>query len=398
MHLASGNGRISGKRFQHNTVSSDTSYQRSAMTRNYASLRWPRWMMGKWTQICVPTAAVDDWGNGRQYTCIIGLHKLPSPLKPTAFDSFMKKFILAVLLILSVQTLRSQQVSNVRFDQSGKQVVITYDLAGDASSSYTISLYYCISDGPWQGPVKSVIGNVGPGQKTGNGKKITWSVLDELDKLTGEIRFKVQPEVVFGDNSDGSSGTFTDARDGKTYKTIRIGNQVWMAENLGYLPTVSHPKTGSEKEKFYYIYGVEIENANIAKLLSNYSTYRVLYNWPAALTACPSGWHLPSDAEWTTLTNFLGTAAGGKMKETGTTHWNSPNMGATNASGFAAFPGGNRSSSGGFGSLGYGAYFWSSSEYDASHAWDRGLYYGIVGVDRDYDTKSYGFSARCLQN
>ena len=116
---------------------------------------------------------------------------------------------------------------------------------------------------------------------------------------------------------------FTDARDGTHYDAVKIGNQVWMAENLKYLPSVVGPATGSETAAYYYVYDYDGTDVMAAKATANYTTYGVLYNWPAAMNACPTGWHLPSDAEWTELTDYLGGSgvAGGKLKEIGTTHW-----------------------------------------------------------------------------
>jgi uncharacterized protein (TIGR02145 family) len=115
---------------------------------------------------------------------------------------------------------------------------------------------------------------------------------------------------------------------------------------------------------------------------------------------CPAGWHLPTDAEWTTLTTYLGGEGieGGKMKETGTTHWASPNTGATNSSGFTALPGGYRGTNVTFSDLTVAGNFWSASESSATIAWYRYLVYGNANVYRYYYFKSYGFSARCLQN
>ena len=115
---------------------------------------------------------------------------------------------------------------------------------------------------------------------------------------------------------------------------------------------------------------------------------------------CPAGWHLPTDAEWTTLTTYLGgeSVAGGKMKETGTTHWLSPNTGATNSSGFTALPGGTRDYNGPFLTLTYYGYFWSASEYSTSLAWYRRIDYNYAAVYSYHSNKSYGFSARCLKN
>ena len=116
---------------------------------------------------------------------------------------------------------------------------------------------------------------------------------------------------------------------------------------------------------------------------------------------CPDGWHLPSDAEWTVLTDYLGgeSLAGGKLKEAGTTHWWSPNTGATNSSGFTALPGGGRANTGGFYPTCKSALFWSATEYDSSDAWDRYLSYNYSAVYRTklYD-KSHGFSVRCVKD
>lgn len=186
--------------------------------------------------------------------------------------------------------------------------------------------------------------------------------------------------------------------DGKNYSIIKIGDQIWMGENIAYLPSVSSSSTGSNTIPYYYVYDYEGTNVVSAKAVSNYSTYGALYNWEAAKIACPSGWHLPSDAEWTILTDYLGSSAGGLMKEVGTTHWESPNAGATNVSGFTALPGGCRYYNGGFNNLGISATFWSASENGASSAWNRNLLYDDGGVYRYNVNRSGGFSVRCLQN
>jgi len=133
---------------------------------------------------------------------------------------------------------------------------------------------------------------------------------------------------------------------------------------------------------------------------ANCATYGRLYDWETVLGVCPSGWHLPSDAEWTALTTFLGgvSIAGGKMKEAGTAHWSSPNTGATNSSGFTALPGGNRSYNGVFYYLTEDAYFWSAAGHSSTNAWNRSLYYNTEYVDRNYFSKTNGFSARCVQD
>ena len=211
-----------------------------------------------------------------------------------------------------------------------------------------------------------------------------------------------------------TSGTFIDSRDGNEYNWVQIGDQIWMAENLKYLPSVVGPSTGSGTTPYYYVYGYDGRNVTDAKATANYNTYGVLYNWPAAMNGaassttnpsgvqgvCPDGWHLPSDAEWTELTDYLGgtSDAGGKLKETGTTHWNSPNTSATNETGFTALPGGNRYYDGSFDGIGSNGNWWSATEYGTDDAWNRGMYYGNGDVYRDNINKELGFSVRCVRD
>jgi uncharacterized protein (TIGR02145 family) len=125
---------------------------------------------------------------------------------------------------------------------------------------------------------------------------------------------------------------------------------------------------------------------------------------------CPTGWHIPSDAEWCQMelyldatincsaTGYRGTDAGGKLKETGTTHWTSPNTGATNSSGFTAFPGGFRNTDGSFPGLAEDGNTWSSTENSSSNGWFRNLGYEYSSVYRDNYLKTYGFSGRCVKD
>jgi len=212
-----------------------------------------------------------------------------------------------------------------------------------------------------------------------------------------------------------SFDSFTDPRDETDYQTVTIGNQVWMAENLRYLPSVVGPETGSQTNPQYYVYGYDgTDDVNAAKATANYTTYGVLYNWPAAMAGsasstanpsgiqgvCPAGWHLPSDAEWTQLTDNLGgeSVAGGKLKETGTTHWNIPNEGATNETGFTALPGGYRHPNEVFARLGENGGWFSASEGPTVHAWIRGVYYISDGVERAIFFKDLGYSVRCVKD
>jgi uncharacterized protein (TIGR02145 family) len=193
-----------------------------------------------------------------------------------------------------------------------------------------------------------------------------------------------------------------------------------MAENLAYLPSVS-PSSGSFGSPYYYVYGYEGTNVDEAKATSNYTTYGVLYSWTAAMAGatssdsnpsgvqgvCPSSWHLPSDAEWTQLTDYLGGEgiAGGKLKEAGYAHWESPNTAATNESGFTALPGGYYYDyTGAFSDLGIFGGWWSSTENPQpshpTYSFLRTMYYNSGGVSLDLGKghKINGFSVRCVKD
>jgi len=207
---------------------------------------------------------------------------------------------------------------------------------------------------------------------------------------------------------------FLDSRDGNYYNAVRIGNQIWMADNLKYLPSISGPGTGSTTNPYYYVYDYDGAILNDAKATSSYITYGVLYNWPAAMNgaasstsnpsgvqgACPTGWHLPSDAELTQLTNYLGgeSVAGGKLKETGTVHWLDPNLGATNETFFTALPGGYRNGDGTFDGVFKYCELWSTTDFSDTNAFGRIIWYTGSNVSRSSFNKSLGFSIRCLRD
>lgn len=194
--------------------------------------------------------------------------------------------------------------------------------------------------------------------------------------------------------------SFTDSRDGNVYETVEIGTQCWMKENLAYLPLVSPPSGGSQTSSYYYVNGYSGGNVSEAKATANYQTYGVLYNWTASLTACPEGWHLPASGEWDVLEDYLGgySVAGGKMKEVGTAHWNSPNTGATNSSGFTGLPGGYRYQFSYFGNPGIFGIFWSSTESWTTNAMGRLLSHSFEDVQVESYNKMYGLSVRCLRD
>lgn len=195
--------------------------------------------------------------------------------------------------------------------------------------------------------------------------------------------------------------TVTDI-EGNVYNTITIGTQVWMIENLKAtkyndgtsIPNVTNNTAwGNLTTPGYCWYNNDVSNKNL---------YGALYNWYAVNTnkLAPQGWHVPTDAEWTTLTTFLGgeSIAGGKLKETGTSHWQSPNTGATNEPGFTALPGGYRSYVVTFYNIcSYGGW-WSSTEDDTIYAWFRSLYSDYSDAYRNGGDKSCGFSVRCVRD
>jgi len=209
------------------------------------------------------------------------------------------------------------------------------------------------------------------------------------------------------------SATVTDI-DGNVYQTVTIGTQEWMAENLKVthyrngdpIPHVTDAATWEGLTSGAYC---EYDNDG-----GNVATYGRLYNWYAvddSRNIAPEGWHVPTDEEWKQLEMYLGmsqseaddagwrgTDEGGKLKESGTTHWASPNTGATNESGFTALPGGYRFGSGYFDGMGYLAGFWSSTEGSSSNAWYRGLGYDDAQVYRGYHYEHYGFSVRCVRD
>ena len=190
--------------------------------------------------------------------------------------------------------------------------------------------------------------------------------------------------------------------DGNVYKTVTIGTQIWMAENLKtikyndgtVIPLVTDGAGWAALTTPAYCWFNNDESTYKA-------AYGALYNWYTVNTGtlCPTGWHVPSDAEWTTLTTYLGeSVAGGKLKEAGTTHWASPNTGATNETGYTALPGGYRCSCAAFYSIGYFGFWWSATENVVAYALIRGLYYSNSDVYRNYNYKKSGFSVRCLRD
>jgi uncharacterized protein (TIGR02145 family) len=190
---------------------------------------------------------------------------------------------------------------------------------------------------------------------------------------------------------------------GNTYNTLSIAKQVWMAENLRTtkysdgtdIPHVTSARGWSKLKTPGYCW----YNNDTA---SNKSTYGVLYNWYTVYTfrLCPSGWHVPDEEEWNILIDYLGESslAGIKLKEEGTTHWQKPGTGATNASGFTALPGGSRDMKGLFVYNGLKGQWWCADDSTANTAWLRSMDFSNNGVTSFFNNKSEGSSVRCLKD
>lgn len=191
--------------------------------------------------------------------------------------------------------------------------------------------------------------------------------------------------------------------DGNTYHTVTIGSQDWLVENL----RATRYQNG---EAIPMVTGGSEWNNLATGAFCNYendaaygSAYGHLYNWYAVIDSrniCPKGWRVPTDEDWDILTSFLGgdVIAAGKLKESTASYWDSPNVGATNESGFTALPAGYRSVKGEFHSLGSYTFFWSSTGYAAETAWCRFFQNASDQIDRTDNYKAFGFSVRCIKD
>jgi len=193
--------------------------------------------------------------------------------------------------------------------------------------------------------------------------------------------------IILVSSGTGYSQTVKDI-DGNVYKTVRIGTQVWMAENLRVTKT---PK------------GEPVNAWAPRDSISLVPVYGRMYDWETANKVCPDGWHLPSETEWQTLIDYLGgyMVAGGKIKEAGTAHWRSPNKGATNETGFTALPMGYRTKKGKYINFNRNfAYWWTSTPYETDVAMGIYITYGEPIIYKYYYsfTRDMGFAVRCIKN
>ena len=221
----------------------------------------------------------------------------------------------------------------------------------------------------------------------------------------------LQNNLLVGGNINIAGTVFKDSTkitdvDGNIYNTVKIGTQVWMAENLkttklndgtAIALVTSNETWGTLSSPGYCWYNNDEPGTKL--------TYGALYNWYTLNTSklCPSGWHIPDNSEWTVLTDYLGgiSIAGGKLKEAGTAHWSTPNTGATDEVYYTALPGGARGGTGDFANIGLYGYWWAADAHaiDPDFAWGFVLSYNSAAVIRaDYYFKRDGFSVRCLKD
>lgn len=302
--------------------------------------------------------------------------------------------IMAFSLMAFAANAQLQYISNItvvqRADASGL-VDVHFDLVAQPNEYY-IYMEASFDAGDTFTPVlhQYTSGDIGP-ISPGTGYHIVWDGLHSFPETYG-------PQSQLRINAVSCPETVTDI-DGNTYQTVPIGGQCWMKENLN----VTKNPAGTSITRYCYD-----DNTN------NCDTYGGLYTWDVMMNGssssnnipsgvqgiCPIGWHIPSDAEWTVLTDYLGGAsvAGGKMKEAGTAHWNLPNTGATNSSGFTGLPGGYRNYNGTFGYIGNTGFWWSSNEEGTSIAWFRAMSHTNAALTRNPNYMNYGLSVRCLRD
>ena len=238
---------------------------------------------------------------------------------------------------------------------------------------------------------------------------VNWSDLSTANPRTdtnvqGNISVTARFTVDCGDS-------FVDARDSNSYPIVSIGFQCWMAKNLAYLPSVSPSASGNDTDPYYYVYNYQGTNVTTAKAQANYTTYGVLYNYPSAISACPSGWHLPTHDEFTDLERFICTSAScvtdfpydnstiGNRGTNEGSKLSSYTLNGNNSSGFSGLMPGIRTSISSFLGIGGNGPLWSSTILLANnYPWVRYLYSSAAYVRRMTVIPSSGLPVRCIKN
>ena len=287
-----------------------------------------------------------------------------------------------------------------------------YDVKIDDNNKDNAYSVRCIKDGSFFMPVSS-----SSAESSSSFAKVVSS--SSKDKSSSSVELASPCRTRDSDNCE--YGTLTDDRDGQTYKTVKIGKQWWMAENLNYAYT-DVPYKYKEDEKVYtsdstsWCYG---DNS------SNCAEYGRFYTWAAAMDSagtwstngkgcgysktcsptypirgvCPTGWHLPDITEWKTLFAAVGgESTAGQMLLKWTTGWSTNGVTVSNAYAFSALLAGIRSYNGEYIFEGEDAYFWSSTEYDRNGVYYVGFAYGVDSAAKSYSVKYDGFPVRCLKD
>ena len=220
--------------------------------------------------------------------------------------------------------------------------------------------------------------------ETGDARFLELKTIVAFQEVESQLNLTMQKVLLHG--------RFTDLRDNHIYPFKTIGNLTWMTENLAYLPEVSPSAKGSSQKACYYVYGYQGTDTLAAKATENYGKYGVLYNRPAALKACPTGWHLSAmDQDWNAMIIGLGSQAAKMMR---TVNGWADHGGGDNLSGFSALPGGRANDAGAFAEADYNAYFWSSTKLSGMAAFivlNQHLY-SLTGSDIQ------GLSVRCVRD
>ena len=308
------------------------------------------------------------------------------------------RLVITILLVSACSLFAADPtVGNLTFQQrtDGSLIVnIEYDLSITDTETEKVKITVAASDDggtTWDLVCSSLTGDVGDNITENGHKAIVWDFYADNPGVESDqciVRATAQ-----------EFGTMTDY-DGNTYQTVKIGDQWWMAENL----KVTHYSNGkpiafhfNDRDWSAVEFGAFAYYNNDS---SNGTDYGCLYNWYAVNDSyglAPSGWHVPTDAEWTTLTDYLGSAAGSKLAGNAAL-WHDgglENNAAFGESGFSALPAGYRDDyTGSFLNLGDYAYFWSATEENSNYAWIRYLYSSYSEVNRNGHLKNYGLSVR----